>query len=340
MKRPTLRDIAAIAGVSHVAVSMALRGHPRIPAATRERIKQIAEQIGYRPDPALASLNVYRHEARKSSYKATLAWVNFHEVPLKEQSFNYLMFLGAQERCAELGYSIEEFQITKLGMNISQLSKILYARNVQGVFFAPLSRPMGHVSTKAFAWDHFSVISLGFSLVNPKLDVVIDAQYRAARLAVRKLKSLGYRRIGFATCLWYNERTDGNVLAGYLSEQIRFPEENRIPPFIFEAGDVVQQFREWFYRYKPDSVFDANTYIYGILTPEELSRCGVAMHGSDRDERIAGIDQNVPLIGRVAANEIVGMINANVRGIPAIPRRILVEGTWVDGPSAPRVGYQ
>ena len=339
MKRPTLRDIAEKAGVSHVTVSMALRDHPRIAEETRERIKKIARQIGYRPDPVLAALNVYRCESRKPKYQATLAWLNFHRIPVKEHGFECHMFKGAQERCDELGYLLEEFQIEKLGISLNQLSRILYSRNIQGVIFAPQSRSMRQIGLKEFAWNQFSVISLGFSLMSPKLDVVIDGQYRAARLVVQKLKSLGYRRIGFVTDADYNERTDGNLLGGYLCEQFRFPLENRITPLILDSVDDPAPLREWFQCYQPDAVFDVNGYLSQNLTPKELGRCGIATHGN-WGGGCAGVDQNIPLIGRVAVNELVAMIHANIQGIPAVPRRILVEGTWVDGGLGPRAAFQ
>ena len=51
--RPTLQDIAKRAGVGKATVSLALRNDPKISAATRERVRAIAEELKYRPDPAL-----------------------------------------------------------------------------------------------------------------------------------------------------------------------------------------------------------------------------------------------------------------------------------------------
>ena len=47
-RRPTLDDVAAAAGVSAAAVSLALRGKPGVAAATRARIVDVAEGLGYR----------------------------------------------------------------------------------------------------------------------------------------------------------------------------------------------------------------------------------------------------------------------------------------------------
>lgn len=46
----TLKDIAKAAGVSHSTVSRALHGSPVIPPHTRERIRRIANELGYVPN--------------------------------------------------------------------------------------------------------------------------------------------------------------------------------------------------------------------------------------------------------------------------------------------------
>src|SRR5580692_4026836 len=54
--RPSMRDIAELAGVSAMTVSKALRNSPKIARRTRERILKIAGRVGYRPDPELTKL--------------------------------------------------------------------------------------------------------------------------------------------------------------------------------------------------------------------------------------------------------------------------------------------
>ena len=57
MKRPTIAEIAARAGVSTGAVSYALNGRPGVSATTRKRILEIADEIGWRPSVAARSLS-------------------------------------------------------------------------------------------------------------------------------------------------------------------------------------------------------------------------------------------------------------------------------------------
>lgn len=56
MKRPTIKDIARLAGVTPATVSMALNGNGRISARTRERINEIAKNLNYRPNPLARGL--------------------------------------------------------------------------------------------------------------------------------------------------------------------------------------------------------------------------------------------------------------------------------------------
>jgi DNA-binding LacI/PurR family transcriptional regulator len=57
VKRPTIADIAARAGVSKVAVSYALNGQRGVSEVTRRRILDIAEEIGWNPNSAARALS-------------------------------------------------------------------------------------------------------------------------------------------------------------------------------------------------------------------------------------------------------------------------------------------
>lgn len=62
-KRPTIDDIARRAGVSTGAVSYALNGLPGVSSQTRQRILDIADAIGWRPNIAARALSVSRAHA-------------------------------------------------------------------------------------------------------------------------------------------------------------------------------------------------------------------------------------------------------------------------------------
>lgn len=60
-RRPTIRDVAAAAGVSTALVSYAFNRPERVALVTRERILATAAAIGYHPDHAARALRLGRH---------------------------------------------------------------------------------------------------------------------------------------------------------------------------------------------------------------------------------------------------------------------------------------
>ncbi|MGC9450875.1 MAG: LacI family DNA-binding transcriptional regulator [Oceanipulchritudo sp.] len=58
-----LRDVAEAAGVSVSAASHALKGTGNLAAGTRERIRAVAEELGYRRNPALSAIAARRWQA-------------------------------------------------------------------------------------------------------------------------------------------------------------------------------------------------------------------------------------------------------------------------------------
>src|ERR1043165_7947044 len=67
--RPTTREIAALVGVHQTTVSLALRNHPRIPLATRHRIQQAAQNMGYHQGARSTAL-MHRRRLRRTQRQA------------------------------------------------------------------------------------------------------------------------------------------------------------------------------------------------------------------------------------------------------------------------------
>ena len=55
-KRATIKDVAALAGVSAATVSRVLDNRPEISAETKERVRAACDQLGYVPNAAARGL--------------------------------------------------------------------------------------------------------------------------------------------------------------------------------------------------------------------------------------------------------------------------------------------
>jgi DNA-binding LacI/PurR family transcriptional regulator len=337
-KRPTHADIARIAKVSNATVSLALQSHPRISRVTRERVQAIADKLRYRPDPMLSALAAYRKDVTVPRYQGTLAWINTWSDPhrLREKYGDY--WRGARERCQELGFHLEEFHLADGVMGPRRLSNILRARFIQGLLLPPQPRSRAHLHLD---WANFSAITFGYTLVRPQLHSVTSAQMRCSVLAVRKLRSYGYRRIGMALSQGADERTDHNFASGFLMEQFRLKRDEQVPLLLFqnEGRAPQKQLDEWFSKYRPEAIITHTDEVAGWMRDlghDEQKDYNLVLLAHENHQGFAGINQNNHLIGRTTIDLLTGMIHRNEKGIPQVPLRTLVEGRWIDGPSVHR----
>ncbi len=338
--RVSLRDVARAVGVSHVAVSLALRDDPRVSAPRRREIRAAAEQLGYRPDPMLSSLAAYRAARRATTVRATVAWLNQWSDPraLRRLREFDAFFRGAAATAEQLGYRLEEFV---LGPEISseRLEGILRARGVCGILIPP---HQSGLALPGFGWHAYPVVRFGFSVAEPRAHAVANDQTNSARLAFERARALGYRRIGFVTSPRFDRNTGGNFRAGYLAAQdAARPATAALEPLHLaeSTGDAeAKRLRAWLAAAAPDAVITTHPGLrrllaqIGVRVPADLAVAATSVLDGYFD---AGIDQNCTEIGSVGMRTLSGLVHQNERGIPAVCRRILIEGRWVDGTSLP-----
>lgn len=340
-KRISLRDIAKQVGVSHVTISLGLRNDPRIPPERCKQIQKIAERMGYRPDPMLSSLAVYRQAKRAAVIQSTMAWFNQWAKPKELRGLLEFdaYWRGARESAERLGYRLEEF-VLKPEMTGPRLQKILTTRNVRGILIPPHREGL---SLAEFDWSLFSIVRFGVSVKVPRAHIVSSDQTKCAALALSRIRERGYQRIGYVTSSRFDQNTEGHFRAGYLSGQDgQFPSRAEpLPTLILDEEPSPEEPRlleDWLRRARPDAIITSHSRLprllaeIGCKVPREIAVATLSILDGNLD---AGIDQNSLEIGRVAASTLASLIHQNERGVPQLCRRILVEGTWVEGKSVP-----
>lgn len=341
--RVSLRDIAARTGVSHVTVSLALRGDSRVSAARKAEILAVANRMGYQPDPMLSSLSAYRRSKRPVNISSAIAWINQWPNPRDLRSYQEFdaYWTGAREYAARLGYRLEEF-VAGRTMSPEGLQKILRTRNVRGILIPPHS---GGFHLPGFDWSEFALVRFGTSVTDPRAHIVTSDQASCASMAFERAWERGYRRIGYITSANFEKNTGGNFRAGYLRAQDQHlkPRQHLSPLFLKPTaqGENVGALRRWLRQAKPDAVVATYGSLRDLLdelgyhVPADLAVATLSVLDGHFD---AGVDQNSVEVGRVAMATLAGLIHHNERGIPQTCQRILVEGRWIDGTSLPFAG--
>ncbi|MEO5714528.1 MAG: LacI family DNA-binding transcriptional regulator [Luteolibacter sp.] len=338
----SLRDIGKLLGVSHVTVSLALRNNPRISVEVRDKVHQTAAELGYQPDPMLAALAQYRKGRSTSPITAAIAWINAwqtHENLRIHREFDFY-WIGAEKAARKFGYRLEEFRVGR-ELSPSRLHQILTARGITGILLPP---QFPHPDFSGFPWENYSAVRFGRSLKQPHCHLVTADQVANTILAYDEIQALGYRRIGFVT----NETSlaYGHLFeAGYLLVQRSSAARDRLTVFDdresgFGSEEKRRQaFLAWHEKNRPDAIITdvatlpALVRSVGLRIPEDLAIAGTTIIDTSMD---SGIDQHPEEIGRVGFLMLNSLINDGSRGIPAIFRQNLVEGSWIQGSSMPR----
>jgi LacI family transcriptional regulator len=331
----TMQRIADEAGVSRMAVSLALRNSPKISEQTRARIHEIATQLGYRPNPLVSALMTQLRDVRRVPRPTTLAFVTaFPTADGWRRPGPFVDFFdGAKSRAEALGYTLEEWWARKPGLSVERFSEILYNRNIHGLLIAPL--PAGG-STLDLNWQRFAPATIAFSLDSPLIHRASNDQYHSIRMAIHKLRDRGYRRIGLAITEEQDVRVQRKWTAGYLVEQQSLKPGERVPTLL-ASGQFGRAFQDWFQEHRPDAVLTQETRCVEFLrelghnVPQHVGVAHLALNESDTG--FAGVNQNGQIVGASAIDLVDAQLRRNERGLPASPKTVLIQGRWIEGPT-------
>jgi len=335
----TLQDVADRAGVHRTTVSLALRDHPRIPVATRERIHALAEKLGYRANPLVTALMKSRRTG--SAVKHTvLAYVTNHSTrfgwrppELDQPDF----FPGAVARAKDFGYKLEHFWMAEPGMTPARFCDILRARGIHGILVGRLPADLHRLE---FAWEHFSCVALGSTLETPRLHFVAQGMFFTARHSMQQCIERGYRRIGlvFSTPKDYPRAVDRWV-GGYFCQQHLLAKADRIP--IYETGPENRgAFLAWFKKWQPDALLVSRAAPViawlqgaGYAVPGDV---GVVDLRNERPELgHSGIFDDMAKVGALGVDMLLGLMHRNERGVSPDPHEVLLPGAWFEGTTLP-----
>ena len=184
-KKASIRDVAALAGVSLTTVSHVLNDvdTARVAEDTRIRVREAAAQLAYTPNRLARGLRLQR------SHTIALVGDNIATSP-----YAVGMILGAQETALQLGFLLLLFN-TAADPETERLAiRTLEQYSTDGVIYATMYHR--EVSIPA-ALHGVPTVLLDAESRNSRIPAVVPDEFGGARAAVEHLLRHGHRRIGF-----------------------------------------------------------------------------------------------------------------------------------------------
>lgn len=329
---PTLRSLAEKAGVHHTTFSRALRNDARLPEATRRRLQAIAAVAGYRLD-ALTSRYMTALQRGKQGQRHEILGLLTATARFRQGSEPFQAFCrNITERASEMGYRIDELWAAEPGMTSARLNKIIRTRGIEGIIIPPnFGESHLHID-----FAHLACVLHSHAVWRPRLHRVEAHNFQNMLLVMRELLRRKYRRIGLMLFQGLNRATGHEWEGAYHFYHAQHPALARIPVFVSPGFDD-EGLLKWVKKHRPEVIVGAYPYHpdffrqAGFRVPEELGCVSMGVH--PWDPPTAGLDMLAPAIDRACVDVVVSQINRNEKGVPSVPRDILIEGTWHDGPT-------
>jgi len=336
-----LREIAEKAGVTRMAVSLALRGRNGVSEETRARIIEIARALGYAPDPEVAKLLSRIRSRVPPESRSCMALLTSGHTPQEWKKYvtEQRYVEGAFARAKEYGYRVEEFWLGEPGITPARLSNILWNRGIEGLIIAPIQGKISRRVPRDIELDFklFCVVEISETVSSPNLDRAMHDQYTSMLTCIDELEKLGYRRPGLVMEEALDARVNGRWTAAFLLRREQSADGKFPAPLIIPRPDQ-QSFDRWYDRCKPDVIISVDHFGMslikgrGLQIPSDVGYASLDVEGdSVKEPGLSGIDQNSRMVGATAVDLLVGAIHRGQRGITEHPVRTEVQGQWVNG---------
>ncbi|KOG60309.1 MULTISPECIES: LacI family DNA-binding transcriptional regulator [Streptomyces] len=186
-RRPTIADVAKLAGVSRATVSFVLNNRPGVASATQQRVWAAAKELGWTPSTSARALSTGRARA--------LGLVLAREPELIGTDPFYPAFMaGIEAVICESGDGLM-LQMSRPGSEVDTYRRLAADQRVDGVFLTDLRADDPRPALVAELG--LPAVAVGVPDADTGLPVVNLDDRPAVREAVRHLIGLGHRDIAY-----------------------------------------------------------------------------------------------------------------------------------------------
>jgi DNA-binding LacI/PurR family transcriptional regulator len=181
--RPNIREVAALAGVSISAVSLAINGKPGVSAAKRARVLEIVQELGY----------VRSGQRAPVGTRVLGLLMETLSIPAAHDRFYAEIVAGIEEAAQRLGYRLL-LHLYRPGVDPVGDIRALMGRDIAGMIIANGGDVTDDVITRIAAGR--TPLVLVENYVSGPVHAVVADNFTAGLETTRHLLSLGHSRIG------------------------------------------------------------------------------------------------------------------------------------------------
>lgn len=182
-KKPTIQDVANLAGVSKATVSKYLNNIPYVSQHTEKKIENAIETLQFQPSRLARGL------ANKSTGLIGLVVSNY------ESMINMELIKSVETEAAKHNYSVVLFSTNDDIHNERKLPDVLVNsyQQLDGIILANVRKDGVELSQFKSTFEH--IVLLHRHIPNSQVDYVVIDGYFGGRLAAEYLAGLGHKRI-------------------------------------------------------------------------------------------------------------------------------------------------
>jgi LacI family transcriptional regulator len=329
-KAPTMREVAALAGVALKTVSRVINGEPGVSPALVARVNDAVARLGYQPNLTARSL-------RRTDQKTAAIGLVLDDT---SNPFSSALFRAIEDVAAARGILVFAGSSDEDPEREAVVLRALVARRVDGLIVSPASHDLSGFLLDS-RWDR-PLVLVDRRGAFPLSDCVVSDNREGVVRAVEHLARQGHRRIAFLgdlSSIWTaNERylgyVDGLRSVGLAVDQTLVHRELRGA----EAAESAVT-----------ALLDGTTPPTAAVTGQNLLTIGAirALRRFDRqhsfalvgfddfplaemlDPSVSVVAQDVAAIGRAAAERLFARLDGDVSPPQkvVIPTRLIVRGS-------------
>lgn len=340
--RVTMKDVASVAGVSIQTVSRVVNDHPDVATDTREKVQDVIEQVGYRPNALARSLI----SQRSYTIGVVIAGLNLigpstllNGITKASETSSYSLILKELP-----SYDTDE---------IAPIFHALISRQVDGIIWAVPEVQENRRWLNKLQYDY--KVPLVYLTMEPQENITVVSidNYLGGQLATSHLLEQGCRKIGHIAgpLDWWESRQRMKAWKDTLMKADCVVEDRHMTMGDWSSNSGARALKKLLNQYpEMDSIFVANDQMalgaYHVLNEKNLRIPeDIAVVGFDNIPESAyfwpsltTVQQKQNQVGEAAVEELINLIELDWKGSDIIePKSILLEPTLIVRQSSKRL---